>query len=316
LDELAPEVGFLAARVTENGVCEPIHEVAPSTVRPTASQFKLFVLGALAGQILDGRVGWDQAMAVEDGLRSLGNSQESGSLQFAPPNAEVPVEEVATKMISISDNTATDMLMDLVGREEIERQAAEWTASPERNQPFLTTKQMFLLHYAAGLGERYLATSPDERAAFLAAEVDTLPLGEIATGYSAEPRYVDEIEWFASPDDICRAFAGLQALAGEPELAPLSSVLSQETGTIGLDPSEWPTVWFKGGSESGVLTLGWLATNGDGETFVVEAMVTNPDAALAEDSITDLVALARDAFALIEAGAQADAGASDQEGGS
>ena len=130
--------------------------------------------------------------------------------------------------------------------------------------------------------------------AFLASSVDPLPLSDIASGFSAEPRYVDEIEWFASPDDVCRTFAGLQVLSAEPALSPtLSTVLSREVGGIGLDPSEWPTVWFKGGSEPGVLTLGWLATNSDGETFVVEAMVSNPDAALSEDSITDLVALAR-----------------------
>jgi hypothetical protein len=117
-----------------------------------------------------------------------------------------------------------------------------------------------------------------------------------------EPRYVDEIEWFASPEDLCRTFAGLQVLANEPALSPtLSAVLSREVGGIGLDRSEWPTVWFKGGSEPGVLTLGWLATNGDGETFVVEAMVSNPDAALPDDSITDLVALVGDAFGLLEA---------------
>ncbi len=65
---------------------------------------------------------------------------------------------------------------------------------------------------------------------------------------------------------------------------------------IGLKPDEWPTVWFEGGSESGVLTLGWLATNSHGKTFVVEGMLSNPDAALSADSITDLVALAKEAF--------------------
>jgi len=124
-------------------------------------------------------------------------------------------------------------------------------------------------------------------------------VGEIGSGYSDEPRYIDEIEWFASPDDVCRTFAGLEGLSKEQALAPLSPVLSRQVAGIGLDRSDWPTVWYKGGSEPGVLTLGWLATNGDGTTFVVEAMVSNPDAALAPDSIKDLVALAQEAFALL-----------------
>jgi hypothetical protein len=298
LGELGPEVGFLAARVAPDGTCEPIHEVAPSTPRPTASQFKLFVLGALADQIADGRVAWDQTVTVEADVLSLGNGE--GSLRYAAPGTAVPVEEAATKMISISDNTAADMLIALVGREDVEEQVRQWTADATANEPFLTTRQMFLLHYATGLADRYLATPRGEREAFLAASVDPLPIGDIASGFSTEPRYVDEIEWFASPDDICRTFAGLQALSTEPALSPLSDILSQQVGGIGLDPSAWPTVWFKGGSEPGVLTLGWLATTSDGDTFVVEAMVANPDAALSDDAIADLVALASDAFGLLD----------------
>jgi hypothetical protein len=274
-----------------------VHELAAATVRPTASQFKLFVLGALANQIKAGRISWDQTLTVQDAVRSLGNGQ--GSLEFAPTGTVVPVREVATKMISISDNTAADMLIGLLGRTEVEAQARRWTAKTSANEPFLTTREMFLLHYVAGLGDRYLATPRGQRDAFLATSVDPLPLSAIASGLSADPRYVEQIEWFASPDDICRAFAGLLRLSQNSRLSPLPAILSQEVGGIGLDPTEWPTVWFKGGSEPGVLTLGWIATNRRGETFVVEAMVANPDAVLAPDSATQLVALAREAFGLL-----------------
>jgi hypothetical protein len=297
LDAFAPDVSMLVARVTPGGTCHPVHEVASSIARPTASQFKLFVLGALADQIAAGRISWDQTLTVKDAVKSLGNGQ--GSLQFAPPGTSVSVEQVATKMISISDNTAADMLIGFVGRTRVEAQVREWSAHASANDPFLTTREMFLLHYAAGLGDRYLATPQDERAAFLASSVDPRPISDIASGYSSDPRHVDKIEWFASPADICRAFAGLQQLSKRAALAPLSTVLSREVAGIGLDTSQWPTVWYKGGSESGVLTLGWLAENSHGQTFVVEAMVSNPDAALAADSITDLVALARDAFGLL-----------------
>lgn len=301
LSGLGPDVGFLAARVAPDGTCDPVHAVAPSTPRPIASQFKLFVLGALAEQIAGGRVSWDQTVTVDEASRSIGNSEGSGSLQFVPPGTGVSVEEAATKMISISDNTATDVLMALVGRADVEERMRRWTANAAANEPFLTTREMVLLHYVAGLADRYLATPQDHRDAFLASSVDPLPLSEIASGFSTEPRYVDEIEWFASPDDVCRAFAGLQALSTDPALSPtLPAVLSREVGGIGLDPSEWPTVWFKGGSEPGVLTLGWLATNRDGETFVVEAMVSDPDAALSEDSTTDLVALASESFDVLD----------------
>jgi hypothetical protein len=297
LAALGPDVGFLAASVAPDGTCQPIHEVAASEPRPTASQFKLFVLGALADQIADGRISWDQTLTVEDATKSLGNAE--GSLQAAAPGTELSVEEAATKMISISDNTAADLLAGLVGRAAVEAQFDRWTENAAANQPFLTTREMFLLHYVPDLADRYLATPQEQREAFLESSVDPRPFTDIDSHLLGEPRYVDEVEWFASPHDVCRAFAGLQGLAEEPSLAPLPTVLSREVGGIGLDPAAWPTVWFKGGSEPGVLTLGWLATDGHGESFVVEAMVMDPDANLADSSIQDLVNLAQDAFGLL-----------------
>ncbi len=275
-----------------------VHEVATFKARPTASQFKLFVLGALARQIAAGRISWDQTLTVEDAVKSLGNG--AGSLQFAAPGTVVSVEQTAMSMISISDNTAADMLIGLVGRNAVEAQVRRWTANAAANEPFLTTREVFLLHYVAGLADRYLATPRGQRAAFLASSVDPLPLSDIASGFSLDPRYVDEIEWFASPIDVCRAFAGLQMLSRQPALSPLSTILALQPGGNGPDASVWPTVWYKGGSEPGVLTLGWLATNRHGETYVVEAMVSNPDAALSADSIPDLVSIAKRTFDLLD----------------
>ncbi len=294
---LGPDVSLLVARVAPDGTCEPVHEVDPTTARPIASQFKLFVLGALAEQVAAGEVSWDQTVTVREEDRSFGNGE--GSLEKVEPGTEVTVEEAATKMISISDNTATDILIGLVGRDAVEAQAREWMADASANDPFLTTREMFLLHYVEGLAEQYLATPPDQRHDFLATEVDPRPLSDIYDGLDLDPHHVDTVEWFASAEDVCRAFVGLQDLATDPALAPLSTILSLQVAGIDLAPADWPTVWYKGGSEPGVLTLGWLATTAADETFVVEAMVTNPDAALAEDSITDLVALAQDAFALL-----------------
>lgn len=298
LGALGPNVGFLAARVSPDGTCESIHELAPATARPTGSQFKLFVLGALADQVTSGRVSWDRTMTVQDATKSAGNGE--GSLQAAAPGTTVTVEEAATKMISISDNTATDMLIGLVGRDLVEAQTRAWSADASANAPFLTTREMLLLHYVPGLGDSYVALPPEQRSAFLGSAVDPRPLTDIGLGLTAEPRYIDKIEWFASPNDICRAFVGLHQLSKDPSLSPLPSVMSREDGTIGLDRAAWPTVWFKGGSEPGVLTLGWLATDSGGRTFVVEAMVSNPDAALSSDSITDLVRIAKKAFGLLD----------------
>ena len=298
LAALAPNVSFLAARVT-NGSCQTIHQLASSTPRPLASEFKLFVLGALAHQIASGHFTWDQKLTVESQLKSSGNPVSSGSLQFVPTGTRVSVRETATKMISISDNTAADMLINLVGQPALESQVRQWSNDPQLDSPFLTTRQMLLLHYENFplLANAYLAREPSKRQAFLNSVVDPLALSDVRG--STEPRDIDNIEWFGSPDDVCRAFAGLQQLSQQPKLSPIASILSVNKGGLGLDPSERPTVWFKGGSEPGVMTLGYMATNSKGQRFVVSAMLSNSTAALAPSATLTLVDAVVGAFGLM-----------------
>jgi beta-lactamase class A len=298
---LAPDASLLAARVSPDGVCTPVHQVAASTARPLGSMFKLFVLGALAEQVAAGRVSWDQELTVSDALKSAGNSG-AGGLQDAPAGAWVPVEQAAAQMISISDNTAADMLIHLVGRPAVQAQDRQWSAHAGLNVPFLTTREIFLLKYAdPALADEYLRLAPGQRAAFLASAVDPLPLSQaqLPNADTASPAGIDTLEWFASPDDICRAFAGLQQLAAQPALAPLGPILSANSGGIGFHPAQWPTVWYKGGSEPGVLTMGYLATNSNGQTFVVVAMLSDPATALAASAVLGLLAIVQGALELI-----------------
>jgi hypothetical protein len=299
LAALAPDTSLLAARVSPSGTCTPVHQVASSTARPLGSMFKLFVLGALAHQIASGRVSWHHELTVTDALKSAAGIP--GSLQDDPAGTRVSVQQTATKMISISDNTAADMLIHLVGRPAVESQVRQWSDHAALDVPFLTTREAFLLKDAGypALADKYLSLGPGRRAAFLASSVDPLPLSRLTPGGWTQPRNIDTIEWFASPDDICRAFAGLHQLATQPRLAPVGSVLSVNSGDIGLGKPQWPTVWFKGGSEPGVLTLGYLATNSKGQTFVVVAMLGNPAAALPPSATIALLAIAHGAFELI-----------------
>ena len=298
LAALAPDASLLAARVSPGGVCTPVHPVAAAAPRPLGSMFKLFVLGALAHQVAAGQVSWNQELTVTGALKSAG----SGTLQDAPTGTRVSVRQTALQMISISDNTAADMLIRLVGRSAVQAQDRQWSVHAALNVPFLTTREAFLMKsiYPA-LAQRYLSLAPGRRAAFLASSVDPLPFSQ-AQAQSTEgslPADIDTIEWFASPDDICRAFAGLQQLAAQPGLAPLGPILSADSVGLGLDPAQWPTVWYKGGSETGVLTLGYLATNRQDQTFVVVAMLSNPAATLPPSAELGLLAIIRGAFDLL-----------------
>ena len=223
LARLAPNASLLAARVSPGGHCTPVHQVAAAAARPLASMFKLFVLGALAHQIAAGRVSWNQELTVTDALKSPG----SGSLQDVRSGTRVSVRQTAAMMIAISDNTAADMLIHLVGRAAVQAQDRQWSGHAALNVPFLTAREGLLMKIYPALANRYLSLAPSQRTAFLASKVDPLPFGQAqAQTLPGSPTDIDTIEYFASPDDICRAFAGLQQLAAQPKLAPLGPILS------------------------------------------------------------------------------------------
>jgi hypothetical protein len=296
LAALAPRTALLVAKITD-GRCEAIHGVSPLRLMPLASSFKLYVLGALAREVQRGAAMWDEALAIRDDWKSLG----SGVFQTFPPGTLLSLRQYANAMISISDNTATDHLMGRLGRVRVEAQQLRFgMAAFRHNAPFLTTRELFTLKLTdyprmatifAGL------PSPLQRV-YLAGVVDELPLPSAESVESwTTPRSIDTIEWFASPADICRAFAGLETQAATPGLEPVGDALSLEDGALLLDPDTWRQTWFKGGSELGVLTLNYLARTSD-ETYVVSAMVSDPSVALRPNAQQELKALIRGAFAL------------------
>ena len=106
-----------------------------------------------------------------------------------------------------------------------------------------------------------------------------MPLSTLKVAGWTAPRDAGSLEWFASAADICRVYASLATLARQPGLAPVASILSLNTGGLDLSSSQWRPVWFKGGSEPGVLTLSYLATTRTGQTYAVTALAENPAAA-------------------------------------
>ncbi|MEO3873893.1 serine hydrolase [Nonomuraea sp. B12E4] len=293
LRKAAPQAGFVAAELTKNGDCRPVHSIAADKVRPLGSMFKLYVLGAVAEAVERGEFGWNTQLTIEPELKSL----PSGQLQDRPDGSKVSVLEAAKLMISISDNTAADLLIHKVGRKAVERTTRAWGGHDKRNAPFLTTREMFVLkgvdypRYA----KKYRSLSTTKKRAYLDEVVAKVPLSSFAM-WSA-PRELDTLEWYGSPADVCQAYAGLTKLRD----AHVGQALSINDGGLGLDPSQWPTVWYKGGSEPGVLDVGYLARMKDGRTYVVAAMASDPDAPFSEAQLgQELVGLARGAFTLVK----------------
>jgi beta-lactamase class A len=298
---VAPQVRLLVASVS-GGTCRPIQAIGATTPAPLGSAFKLYVLDALARAIAAGTVSWNQQLTITSQVKSL----PSGELQNDPDGTRISVRQTAADMISLSDNTAANMLITLLGPNAVETAARDaGMADPGSDVPFLTTRELFILKLDdwPRLANRYLALGSAGRSDLLASTIDRDPLPTLSAAASwTTPRDIDSLEWFASPTDICHVYASLAALARQPQLAPVASILEINNGGVGLDPSQWRSVWFKGGSEPGVLTLNYLATTAGGHTYLVSVLTQNPAAAIQETSAAvTLLGAVKGAFQLAAA---------------
>jgi len=249
-----------------------LHGLDPGAPLAIGSTFKLYVLGALAQEAATGRVPWERVVRIEEGLKSL----PSGVLQSWPAGTPLTVQALASEMISISDNTASDHLLHLLGRPVVEAvQKTMGHATPERNVPFLATRELFQLK-TKDHPERmsaYLARDAAGRRAYLDDSLSRVARPEI-TGFELRtPAAIDRIEWFASTADLCRAMDWLRARTeGEANrrAAPARAILAINPG-VELDRKAWTYVGYKGGGEPGVLNMTWLLGRRDGAWFAVSA---------------------------------------------
>ncbi len=78
---------------------------------PMASTFKIPILATACKQLADGAISLDTRMPLADEDKSMG----SGILPYFESGLEPTVRDLLTLMIIISDNTATDIMVDYLG---------------------------------------------------------------------------------------------------------------------------------------------------------------------------------------------------------
>jgi Beta-lactamase enzyme family len=270
---LAPRSQLLVAELV-GGACQPIARWNAREPLAIASVFKLYVLLAVVDRILAGKAAWDDLVEVRAEWKSL----PSGITQDEADGAKLSLRQLATRMISISDNTAADILLYTAGRREVER--AMRTAHHARvalNLPFLSTRELFWMKTAMSAAEveAYLRlTGVGARRRFLDGLTGRRPVTDFEDWKT--PRYIDTLEWFASSEDLCALASALQARSQHRGGAPLLGVLGENPGLRGVQ--RWRYVGFKGGSEPGVVAGLWLLQRDDCRWFVVTLAANGPAA--------------------------------------
>ncbi|PXA99159.1 hypothetical protein DMC47_04880, partial [Nostoc sp. 3335mG] len=266
--------GFALSRLG-NGAPVTVAAHAPTTPLAIGSAFKLVILAELVRSIEAGERKWSDVVTLD------GSALPGGGYAQQPKGTRIPLRELAERMISVSDNSATDILLFHLGRRKVEAMlpVVGMTDGGARNIPFLGALELFKLKGVDGgaLGTQYLALSPEQRRALLDGPVRDTPIAAIpATLFQdGKPLRIEQLEWFASPNDLVRTMDWLRRHGDGPAGAELRAVLSKNPGPA--EPAKnWRYVGYKGGSEPGVLTMTFLLQGKDGQWYALSSGVNDP----------------------------------------
>ncbi len=264
LAALHGSVAWGAYRIGADGTPQRLAGANSDAPLAVGSAFKLAVLGTLDAEIAAGRRRWSDVVALD------AHSFPSGRLQTWPVGSPLTLHTLAAMMISISDNTATDVLIRTLGRDRIERFAAARGGSSGPNAtPFLTTVEAGVLKSRGPLRDRWLAarTAEERRAVLSGAPSGSFAVDRVSMDALAgeRPGDIDRTEWFASPDSMARLL-GWFATRGSTQSRAILGISPTVAET---SPTGWRYVGFKGGSETGVISTNVLAQDAAGRWGVV-----------------------------------------------
>ena len=256
LQHLPGEVSLLALK---NGSAQL--EINANHPLAVGSAFKLAVMAALQQEVVKHRLSWNQKVTLLASDKSL----PSGILQTHATGSTYSIAGVAGYMISISDNTAANMLIRVVGRAAID------PLIPTADQPILTTREFFILKDPANsaLRKRYLAAKTPAARLKILPRVDRLSLPPV-TVFTGNKPVAPAIEWHFSTEQLCGLIGKVAML---PEMSINPGVAS---------PADWKHVAYKGGSEVGVINLTTDVTAKNGTNYCLSATWNNTAAAVSE----------------------------------
>lgn len=235
-------------------------QLNPDQPLACGSSFKLFILKALVESINKGERAWTDLVELRDDWKSF----PSGILQEWPAGSRHTLETLTGLMISISDNTATDHIYNLIGAEKLRKHF------PASCKDLFNTSQMLKLKFFfPEQAKAYLKANASGKQKILA-DIDAIKPGDIASLSAIyelnEPMLVEELEWFVSTRELCKTIYSLR-----------NNQLIRINPATGLaNKKDWHLIGYKGGSEPGVLNYTWVLQKSPTSPFyTVSATVVN-----------------------------------------
>lgn len=253
--------------VMKNGI-EVLHSYNSKRPLAVGSAFKLYVL-----KTLDNSIQKESDLAQVVYLSENNRSYPGATIYNWPDNTPLTLKSLANFMISVSDNTATDILIDHLGRQSVE------SFTPESCWPLLKTVEAFNLKFSLKdeFVRKYIASSLETKYKLLKTDLVSQKNNNIK--FYQEPRYINEIEWHISTQDLCRVIY---------ELRNNSSIYINP----GLAQKEkWHKAGYKGGSEPGVLNYTHLLQkNFNSPVYSVSITINNLKESVDTKKFNDITA--------------------------
>ncbi|QQV78127.1 serine hydrolase [Sphingomonas aliaeris] len=287
LAKLPGRTGFALARLDTTGPRLLTARGSDATFA-IGSEFKLVILAELIRQIESGARHWTDTISLD------GRPLPGGAYTAAALGTAISLYDVAEKMISVSDNSATDILLRTLGRDKVEAMLkVVGIRDPKGMQPFLGPLEVFKLK-GSPLGARWGALDIKARRALLDGEIAAMPNDAIDKKLfvDGKPVLIETLEWYASPADMIRVMDWLRRHTETGPAARARALLAKNPGAGADASARWAYLGYKGGSEPGVIAMTFLGQAKDGNWYAMSASWNDPTAAVDDLRFSSLMSRA------------------------
>jgi beta-lactamase class A len=273
---LPGKAGFVVTALNDNAPNKVIAQHNADAQFAIGSTFKLYILAELTSQIEAKERNWADVAPLSH------RSFSSAATDKWPKDTPITLATLALQMISVSDNSATDTLLHLLGRTSVERKLAQiGHRAPDKTLPFLSTVEAFALKSPANaeLRARYLAASESQQRKIIGTEQTKLGFDQIDNlTFAGGPAHIDTLEWFAAPYDLAELLNHIRRTRNDKML----EILAVNPGLPAAAAAKWGYSGYKGGSEPGVISMSYLLHSKSGQWYAITGSWNDPAKAVDE----------------------------------
>lgn len=249
--------GIIIKKLTQ--IEDTLYSLNENEIFAIASASQLYILAWLG----ENEKKWDRIIKIKKE-----NSIPPGTISNYPDGAPATIFTLAYHMISENDNTAADLLIDYITKQKIEKYISQHNSNYVLNIPFLKTLEAIKLKKLPSVAEKYFNLSYSQKINIINSLKDT-EIDFSKTNLN-EPLFINSIEWFATPTDICKILDHIRILNNPFVNSILESNRKFDTKSAGY-------IWtgFKDGYEAGVLTLNWLVQAKDNRYYCISMIIND-----------------------------------------